>query len=104
MKKIRLYLVLLAKLNLFQKIFVTILNKFFGFLRGLKYRLYIALEKVGCYVVCEGPPFKRTLEKGPFFIAEFPTRERDFRKRKNQKKRIFLKNKIYLPQSLFLAS
>jgi hypothetical protein len=39
-----------------QKISATFRNKFFGFLRALKYRLYIALEKVVCYVVCKGPP------------------------------------------------
>ena len=69
MKKIRMYLPLLAKQNQFQKIFATFLHKFFGFLIGLKYRLYMGLGKVEFYVVCKGPDFKRTLEKGPFIVS-----------------------------------
>ena len=29
------------------------------------------------------PPFKRTLEKGPFFVANFSRQKRDFRKKEN---------------------
>jgi len=76
MKKIRLYLALLDKQNLFQKFFATIINKFFGFLRGLKCRLYIALEKVRCYVVCKGPKNNRQTFVWRLFLwierREFP--------------------------------
>ena len=101
MKKIRMYLALLAKHELFQKFFVTILNKFFGFLRGLKHRLYIALEKVGCYVVCKGPPFERTLENGPFLMPIFPVYCWASGKERIEKREFFKKIRYIYPKVSF---